>query len=206
MERLKETVTAEFEEYGLHRATRAIEEFVVEDLSRWYVKMVRDRTWKEGEDRGKLAAYKVLHEALLTTAQLLAPFCPHLAEELYQNLDGRLLSVHMCEWPKAREDFLNANLEMANVKAFRTLPAERAFEEMELALMPDPQAIGKVYKAWWSKIATILEMRPAAEVQRELQERGEYRMGIEGQMIKILPGMVRIERRLPQGVARVETP
>jgi len=165
----------------------------------------------------------------------------------------------MCAWPKAREDFLNANLEkamgtvrdlvdtvakvrqkenvklrwpvrsvtlqapteeaeaalrglqhvfleMANVKAFRTLPAERAFEEMELALMPDPQAIGKVYKAWWSKIATILEMRPAAEVQRELQERGEYRMGIEGQMIKILPNMVRVERRLPPGVARVETP
>ncbi len=259
MERLKDSVTAELEEYELHRATRAIEEFVVDDLSRWYVKMIRDRTWKEGEDRGKLAAYKVLHEALLATAQLLAPFCPHVAEELYQNLDGSLLSVHMCDWPKAREDFLNAELEkgmntvrdlveivarvrqkqnvklrwpvrtvtlrgptpeaasalrtlqhvvleMANVKEFRVLPAEGAFAEMELALTADPQAIGKVYKAWWSKIATILEMRPAAEVQRELNERGEYKMGIEGQMIKILPNMVRVDHRLPEGVVRVETP
>ncbi|TLZ52377.1 MAG: DUF835 domain-containing protein [Methanobacteriota archaeon] len=259
MERLKDTVTAQLEAYELHRATRALEEFIVEDLSRWYVKMIRDRTWKEGEDRGKLAAYRVLHEALVTTAVLLAPFCPHLAEELYQAIDGRLLSVHMSDWPKAREDFVNANLEkamstvrdlvdiiakvrqkenvklrwpvrsvtlraptedaeaalrqlqpvlleMANVKAFRVMPAEGAFEEMELSLLPDPQAIGKVYKAWWSKIATILEMRPADEVQRELLEKGEYRMGIEGQMIKILPNMVRVERRLPQGVARVETP
>ncbi len=258
-ERLKETVTAELERYELQRAVRALEEFIVEDLSRWYVKIVRDRTWKEGEDRGKLAAYKVLHESLLTAATLLAPFCPHLAEEVYQNLDGRLLTVHMSDWPKAREDFLNANLEkamrtvrdlvdivakvrqkenvklrwpvrsvtlraptdeavhafrqlqpvfleMANVKAFQLLPADEPLAEMELTLIPDPQAIGKAYKAWWSKIATILEMRPAAEVQQELEMRGEYRMGIEGQIIKILPNMVRIEPRLPQGVARVETP
>ena len=259
MERLKETVTAEMEAYELHRAVRGLEEFVVEDLSRWYVKMIRDRTWRVGEDRGKLVAYKVLHEALITTAQLLAPFCPHLAEEVYQNLDGRLLSVHMCAWPEAREDFLNANLEkamntvrdlvdvvakvrhkenmklrwpvrsvtlrapteeaeaalgplrhvfleMANVKAVHLIPAEGAVEEMELALSPDPQAIGKAYKAWWSRIATMLEMRPPAEVQRELSEKGEYRMGIEGQIIKILPNMVRVEHRLPQGLVRVETP
>ncbi|MEK6851637.1 MAG: class I tRNA ligase family protein, partial [Candidatus Thermoplasmatota archaeon] len=259
MERLKETVTGQLEAYELQRAARSLEEFIAEDLSRWYVKMVRDRTWKEGEDRGKLAAYKVLHEALRTTAQLLAPICPHVAEEIYQDLDGRLLSVHMSDWPKAREDFLNANLEkqmstvrdlvdivakvrqkenvklrwpvravtlrgptedaesalrqlrhvvleMANVKEIHVLPAEGSFAEMELTLLPDPQAIGKAYKAWWSKIATMLEMRTAAEVQRELQERGEYRMGIEGQIIKILPNMVRIEHRLPKGVVRVETP
>lgn len=259
MERVKETVTAQLEEYEMHRATRALEEFVVEDLSRWYVKIVRDRTWKEGEDRGKLAAYRVLHEALVVTAKLLAPFCPHIAEEVYQGLDGRLLTVHMADWPKAREDFLNANLEkemntvrdlvdtvakvrqkenvklrwpvrsvtlrgatddasaalrtfqhvfveMTNVKAIRVLPEDAPYAETELTLVPDPQAIGKAYKAWWSKIATILEMRPVAEVQRELQERGEYRMGIEGQIIKILPNMVRIEHKLPQGVVRVETP
>jgi len=259
VERLKESVTGQLEAYELHRAARSLEEFIAEDMSRWYVKMVRDRTWKEGEDRGKYAAYRVLYEALLTTAKLLAPICPHVSEEIYQDLDGRLLSVHMTEWPTAREDFLNANLEkqmrtvrdlvdivakvrqkenvklrwpvrsvtlraptedaeaalrplrhvlleMANVKELHVLPAEGAFAEMELALMPDPQAIGKAYKAWWSKIATMLEMRKAAEVQKELQEKGEFKMGIEGQIIKILPNMVRIEHRLPQGVVRVETP
>ncbi len=258
-ERLKETVSAHLEAYELHRAARAVEEFIAEDLSRWYVKMVRDRTWAEGEERAKLAAYEVLHEALATAVTLLAPICPHLTEEIYQNLDGRLLTVHMADWPKAREDFLNANLEkamntvrdlvdivakvrqkenvklrwpvrsvtlrgpteeagaalkqlrhvflaMANVKELAAVPADGQFAEMELALMPDPQAIGKVYKAWWSKIATMLEMRSPGEVQRELAERGEYRMGIEGQMIKILPNMVRLERRLPQNVVRVETP
>src|SRR3990170_5474182 len=97
-------------------------------------------------------------------------------------------------------------LEMANVKDVHILTGDAPYTEMELALMPDPQAIGKAYKAWWSKIATMLEMRTAAEVQKELQDHGEYRMGIEGQIIKILPNMVRIEHRLPQGVVRVETP
>jgi len=258
VERLKGTVTVHIEHYDLHRAARALEEFVLEDLSRWYVKLIRDRTWKEGEDRGKQAAEAVLHTALVTTAKLLAPFCPHLAEEIYQNMDGRLLTVHMCDWPKPREDFLNATLEksmntvrdlvevvakvrqkenvklrwpvgsvtlrgptpeaeaalgqlkhvfldLANAKALQLIPADGAYGVMELALVPDPQAIGKVYKAWWSKIATILEMRSAAEVQRELEERGEYRIGIEGQMIKILPNMVKVEPRLPKGIARAET-
>jgi len=259
VERIKETMTALLEAYELHRATRALEEFVVEDLSRWYVKIVRDRTWAEGEDRGKMAAYRVLYEALVTTARLLAPFCPHIAEEIYQDLDGRMLSVHMADWPRSREDFLNAGLErsmntirdlvdvvakvrqkenlklrwpvrsvtiqgapadaadairqllhifrdMANVKEVQILAEDSPYAEMELALSPDPQAIGKAYKAWWSKIATILEMRPASEVQRELQEHGEYKMGIEGQIIKILPNMVRVEHRLPEGIVRAETP
>ncbi|MBI4415705.1 MAG: class I tRNA ligase family protein, partial [Euryarchaeota archaeon] len=259
MERLKETVSAELEAYELHRAVRALEEFIVEDLSRWYVKLIRDRTWQEGEDRSKLAAEKVLHEALVTTAKLLAPFCPHIAEEIYQNLDGRLLTVHMCDWPQTNEDFLNAGLEksmntvrdlvdivakvrqkenvklrwpvrsltlrgptdeankalnelkhvflaLANVKSLDVVPTDSPYSEVELTLMPDPQAIGKMYKTWWSKIATMLEMRSAAEVQQELETKGEYRMGIEGQMIKVLPNMVKIERKLPKGIVRVETP
>jgi isoleucyl-tRNA synthetase len=259
VERVKGTVTANLERYELHRAARALEEFVVEDLSRWYVKLIRDRTWREGEDRGKLAAEAVLYEALLTTSKLLAPLCPHLSEEIYQGLDGRLLTVHMSDWPKPREDFLNANLEnamntvrdlvdvvakvrqkenvklrwpvrtvtlrgptpeavaalgqlkhvfldMANMKRLDILPADSPYADLELALVPDPQAIGKVYKAWWSKIATILELRSAAEVQRDLDEKGEYRIGIEGQMIKILPNMVKVEHRLPKGVVQSETP
>jgi len=259
VERLKGTVTAHLEHYELHRAARALEEFIVDDLSRWYVKLIRDRTWKEGEDRGKQAAEAVLHAALVSAAKMLSPFCPHLSEEIYQNMDGRLLTVHMSDWPKPREDFLNASLEksmstvrdlvevvakvrqkenvklrwpirsvtlrgpapeaiaalgqlkhvfldLANAKALNLMPADSAYGDVELALVPDPQAIGKVYKAWWSKIATILEMRSAAEVQREFEERGEFHIGIEGQMIKILPNMVTVERRLPKGIARVETP
>src|SRR5881409_4170812 len=97
--------------YNLHRAARAVESFILDDLSRWYVKLVRGRTWTETEDRDKLAAYHVLFEALSTLALLLAPVTPHIAEAIYQRLDGRKLSVHMLDWPVVNEQRLRPELE-----------------------------------------------------------------------------------------------
>ena len=99
LEGVKATMEREMAGYHLHRAFRAVETFILDDLSRWYVKLVRGRTWSEAEDRTKRAAYAVLHEALTATAALLAPATPHLSEAIYQHLDGRRLSVHMVEWP-----------------------------------------------------------------------------------------------------------
>src|SRR5207247_9648477 len=67
------------------------------------------------EDRDKLAAYHVLFEALSTLALLLAPVTPHIAEAIYQRLDGRRLSVHMLDWPKVREPRLLPELERSMV-------------------------------------------------------------------------------------------
>ncbi len=111
LESLKATVDREMEGYQLHRAYRAVERFILEDLSRWYVKLVRERTWVESEDRTKAAAYVVLHEALVATAALLAPATPHLAEAIYQCVDGRLLSVHMLPWPGREPSRVDDGLE-----------------------------------------------------------------------------------------------
>ncbi len=111
LEGLKKTVNVEMTTYNLHRAARAVESFILDDLSRWYVKLVRGRTWTETDDPDKLAAYHVLFEALSTLALLLAPVTPHIAEAIYQRLDGRRLSVHMLDWPKVREPRLRPELE-----------------------------------------------------------------------------------------------
>ena len=111
IEGLKASVDREMAGYSLHRAFRAVESFVLDDLSRWYVKLVRDRTWTDTQDRAKTAAYAVLHEALVTTAALLAPATPHIAEAIYQRLDGRRLSVHMLDWPRADASRADAALE-----------------------------------------------------------------------------------------------
>ena len=111
LESMKATVNAEFGSYSLHRVYRAVESFILDDLSRWYVKLIRGRTWTEAQDPDKLAAYHVLHEALTTTAALLAPVTPHIAEAIYQRLDGRKLSVHMLDWPTPREDRVKPELE-----------------------------------------------------------------------------------------------
>lgn len=111
LEGLKAGVDKAMEGYALHRAYRAVDAFILDDLSRWYVKLARERTWIDADDKGKTAAYQVLHETLLTLARLLAPLTPHLAEAVYQHLDGRLLSVHMLDWPGRHAERVDLDLE-----------------------------------------------------------------------------------------------
>ncbi|MBU3702618.1 MAG: isoleucine--tRNA ligase, partial [Acidimicrobiia bacterium] len=69
----------------------------VDDLSNWYVRRSRPRFWKASDAR----AHATLHECLVTVAQLLAPFCPFLADEIHTTLTGSL-SVHLTDWPRAQ--------------------------------------------------------------------------------------------------------
>lgn len=101
--------------YELHRATRAIVSFILEDLSRWYVQLARERTWVEADDPDKLAAYRVLYDTLVTTVKLIAPFTPYMAERMYQNLVRNVdpsapVSVHMCDWPTVNTELLDEQL------------------------------------------------------------------------------------------------
>lgn len=111
LEGLRATFDQEMESYALHRAYRAVDAFILGDLSRWYVKLARERTWIDADDKGKLAVYHVLYETLLTLARLLAPLTPHLAEAIYQHLDGRTLSVHMLDWPAPHPERSDPELE-----------------------------------------------------------------------------------------------
>lgn len=111
-------VNAEMSEYNLHRATRPISGFILDDLSRWYIQLIRPRTWREANDPDKLAAYYTLYEVLVTVAKLIAPFAPHVSEEMYQNLVRNINpdapeSVHMCDWVVAKEEFIDTELEMS---------------------------------------------------------------------------------------------
>ncbi len=109
-------VDVAMDNYMLHKAIRAITEFILEDLSRWYIQLIRPRTWVEADDPDKLAVYRVLYDVFVTTARLIAPFMPHLAEEMYQNLvrnvdPDALVSVHMCDWPVADDTLVDKELE-----------------------------------------------------------------------------------------------
>jgi isoleucyl-tRNA synthetase len=94
---LIERMTKRLDAYQLLEPVREMRDFV-DDLSTWYVRRSRDRL-KEGDSNAK----QTLHYVLVRLAQLLAPFAPFAAEELYQKLrtDGMPLSVHLCEWPAA---------------------------------------------------------------------------------------------------------
>jgi isoleucyl-tRNA synthetase len=100
-------VTDRLEAFDATGAGRAIAEFVA-DLSNWYVRRSRRRFWV-----GDAEAFAVLEEALVTVAKLLAPFTPFVADEIYDNLDGTLESVHLADWPVAGERDVRLEEDMA---------------------------------------------------------------------------------------------
>ena len=112
-----QTVTAEmtdaWDEYRQDRALDALLEFVVEDVSRFYIQVVRERMWDEEDSASKEAAYATLYHVLVETTTLLAPFAPFVAEDIYGTLTGDdgHDSVHMCTWPAIDETWHDPQLE-----------------------------------------------------------------------------------------------
>ncbi len=103
---LVKEVSSEFEASNFHHCVDAIKAFVVDDLSRWYVRLVRGRN----DD----AVSDALHYALSAIARLLAPFAPHLSEFIYLNLvRGEEKSVHLSAWPSVEKIDAVLELEMS---------------------------------------------------------------------------------------------
>jgi isoleucyl-tRNA synthetase len=92
-----ELVAERLDAYDATTAGRAIAS-LVDELSNWYVRRSRRRFWD-----GDPAAFATLRTSLLTVSKLLAPFCPFIADEIYDNLDGELASVHLCDFPAGAE-------------------------------------------------------------------------------------------------------
>lgn len=95
---LTQEVERHMDDYDIPNAMKPILPFI-EDASNWYVRRSRRRFWKSGDDTDKNNAYRTLHYVLVQLSQVLAPFTPFLAEELYQKLTGGE-SVHLLDWPK----------------------------------------------------------------------------------------------------------
>ena len=112
-EKIVRTVTKYLETRELHMVARELEEYILEDLSRWYVCLVRDRSWSEGADveADKNATYFTLYYAIMKTALVLAPIAPHIAEEVYQHMGGKKLTIHMEDWPVCDEKLIDDGIE-----------------------------------------------------------------------------------------------
>lgn len=106
LQRLIETATEALDRYDAMTASRAIQTFVSDHLSNWYVRNNRRRFWRSEDDRDKLAAYHTLYEALATVSKLMAPMAPFMAEEIHRGLvvprdASAAESVHLSDWPVA---------------------------------------------------------------------------------------------------------
>ena len=100
-------VTKSLDEYEPTQAGRAIEDFVDEHLSNWYVRLCRRRFWKGEYEHDKICAYQTLYECMETLCKLMAPVAPFFSDWLFSNLNevtGKvtLESVHHTDFPKAK--------------------------------------------------------------------------------------------------------
>ncbi|HOB85801.1 MAG TPA: isoleucine--tRNA ligase [Bacteroidales bacterium] len=105
-----------YEDYDLTRAGRAIQDFVIDNLSNWYVRQSRKRYWGGDYDHDKIAAYQTLYACLETVSRLAAPIAPFFMDQLFRDLNmttGRHHeeSVHLAVFPKHDESLIDKDLE-----------------------------------------------------------------------------------------------
>jgi len=113
---LVQTVTNAMDDYEPTIAGRAIESFVDEHLSNWYVRLCRRRFWKGTYTTDKIAAYQTLYECLETITRLMAPTAPFFSDQVFRNLNGitkrhQVTSIHHADFPKADPTKMDAALE-----------------------------------------------------------------------------------------------
>jgi len=113
---LVKKVTAAMDDYEPTVAGRAIESFVDEQLSNWYVRLCRRRFWKGEYEQDKISAYQTLYECLETVILLTAPISPFFSDAIFSNLNSvtgkyQVASIHHANFPIANEGFIDAALE-----------------------------------------------------------------------------------------------
>jgi len=111
-----------YAEYEPTKATRAISEFVQENLSNWYVRLCRRRFWKGEYEKDKIAAYQTLYTCLITVAKLGAPVAPFFMDKLYRDLTQATQSedfesVHLAKFPEYVDKYVDKSLESKMQKA-----------------------------------------------------------------------------------------
>ncbi len=123
---LIQDVTESFDEYDPTRASRAIEEFVGEQLSNWFVRLSRRRFWKGELNTEKQAAYDTLYTCLNEISKLMSPVAPFFSDWLYRAINAPKIatstlvkSVHLADWPQVQQDQIDGLLERQMERAQR---------------------------------------------------------------------------------------
>jgi len=122
-------VRARFADYDLTGAARALEGFVVDELSNWYIRRNRRRFWKGETGPDKLAAFATLHGALRSVALCMAPLAPFHAELLWRRLAAGEGSVHAQTFPAGEPGRVDAELEASMEVVQRVVAMGRALRE-----------------------------------------------------------------------------
>ena len=148
LSRLASTATnyhADFVGWNFHKACRDLEEFVVNDLSNWYVRRSRRRLWDDAESTDKLACQHTLHEVLTTVCKLMAPVSPFMVDIIHRNLTGE--TVHQASWPLGVPGTLEGatadSWDLDAAAATADLPPQDLDLEASMALVRELAEVGR---------------------------------------------------------------
>jgi isoleucyl-tRNA synthetase len=199
-------VTESLDSLHFHKATRAINNFILEDLSRWYIRLIRGRTWIEKDDPDKLGAYYTLYNALKILIKTMAPIAPHITEDMYQNLIRSVEtdapeSLHMLDWSFDKE-LIDKELE-SNMEILRKI-IEACARARDAAR----------YKLRWPvrEIVIVSEdknvLNAAQSLKNVLMEQANTKTVVssnkfENLTVKALPNMKTLGPKLRQDVPKV---
>ena len=160
------TVDENLANFRIPEAANTLQDFV-DDMSNWYVRRSRERFWAKGMEQDKINAYETLYTALVTFAKLAAPMVPFITEAIYRNLvctvdSSAKMSVHLCDYPKADENMIDAELEATMDEVLRIVILGRAARNT--AAVKNRQPIGTMYV----KAAKVLDSFYTDIVEDEL--------------------------------------
>ncbi|TWR30356.1 isoleucine--tRNA ligase [Mucilaginibacter pallidiroseus] len=113
---LSKEVDGYYADFEPTKAARAVQEFVDEHFSNWYIRLSRRRFWKSDNSDDKLSAYQTLYTCLITISKLMSPIAPFFAERLYTDLNSvtgkeAFESVHLAYYPEYHNDVVDKALE-----------------------------------------------------------------------------------------------
>lgn len=165
---LIKTVDEAYADYEPTKATRAISDFVQENLSNWYVRLCRRRFWKGEYGTDKIAAYQTLYTCLVTVAKLSAPVAPFFMDRLYKDLNkatGKesFESVHLAEFPVMVENFVDKSLESRMWKAQTVSSLVLSLRKKEMIKVRQPlqrvmiPVLDKVFKSEIEAVADLIK-------------------------------------------------
>ena len=162
-------VSKAYEKYDTPALIKLLREFVVNDLSTWYIRRSRDRISKNG-------TLDVLHEVLVTYSKLLAPVAPFISEIMYQNLTGEQ-SIHLADFPKENEELLDKQL-MWDMELIRKI-AEITHAKRKVAEIKLRQPLTKIVYKTDRQLPENLEEVLSQEIN---VKRVEYSMSSSSQV------------------------
>ncbi len=133
--------------YRVNETAKVLQDFV-DDMSNWYVRRCRARFWAKGMEQDKINAYMTLYTALIEISKVAAPMVPFITESIYQNLvrnidDKATCSIHLCDFPKVKEEWINKNLEKEMEDVLEIVVLGRAGRNE--ANIKNRQPIGNMY-------------------------------------------------------------